>query len=262
MENIQFISDLHLDEPFCSEYFQSHPIDVMAKYLVIGGDLCDHDSLNNVQWFFDWCSLNYEQTYILYGNHDCFGITNLEQLLNGWNENIRSNVHYVNNSSILINSTEIFFTTLWSELDINDKQYLLNKAVDFDKIKYNTSTPLSFELYNHAHTICRNWLKEKIHNSKAQHKIVFSHHCPTTSLSPKKDSLFSLFRSNDEDLMKGVNLWVYGHTHFNTPPKWFEETLLVSNQFGHFKEKDHTDWGPQQTTNSVYQKEFKSLYKE
>ena len=101
MEDVQFVSDLHLEEDRCNQYFRDNKLTAKCNYLVIAGDLCDNCKLKDSDWFVEWCSNNFKETFIVYGNHDWFGITNMEVMLNDWELFLRKNVRYVNNKSVI-----------------------------------------------------------------------------------------------------------------------------------------------------------------
>ena len=79
MEKIQFISDIHLEEQGNNDYFKDNFFQVSADYLIIAGDLCEWGNIQENDWFYTWCSKQYKQTFIVFGNHDYFECPNVKE---------------------------------------------------------------------------------------------------------------------------------------------------------------------------------------
>lgn len=110
---IQYASDLHLEFKENADYLKNHPIEVVGDILLLAGDtiyLGEH--MEDAGWFFDYCSQNFKQTYLVPGNHEYYGGFPIEQTLDAFELKVRNNVTYLNNKSVRIDDTEVFFTTL------------------------------------------------------------------------------------------------------------------------------------------------------
>ena len=298
MEKIQFLSDIHLEEPKNKIYFEEHLFSVEAEYLIIAGDLCEWKNIEENEWFYEWCSKHYKQTFIIFGNHDYYDCPNVLLKQYSYRFDIKPNVCYINNKSVIINDTEIFFSSLWSKLDekyfdildniremyrtpymeesfqhqykqIDDSneneiqshiKYDLNQEEYKNELKIiqneNNQKQMTFEQYNYCHEISTHWLQQAVSQSKAKFKIVATHYCPTQSLEKPQDEYYSVFRSNDEYLFNGVTLWIYGHTHRYLQPTFINETLIVSNQYGH-ENSSHVGFNESVTTHSFIDLLFK-----
>ena len=118
MMKLQYASDLHLEFKENSELLASTPLDVQADILILAGDIT---LLGKSKYyrnpFFDWCSEHFKETYIVPGNHEYYNGFELADTMADFQMSIRPNVHYINNRSVVINDTEIFFSTLWCKID-------------------------------------------------------------------------------------------------------------------------------------------------
>lgn len=98
---IQYASDLHLEFRANSDYVLLNPLEVAGEVLVLAGDitLFGRNKYMNSP-FFDWCSENYKQTFIIPGNHEYYDGVDLSESLTDFEMMIRPNVRYLNNKSV------------------------------------------------------------------------------------------------------------------------------------------------------------------
>ena len=99
--------------------------------------------------FFNYVSDHFEATYWLPGNHEYyhFDIAKKSGVLN---ENIRSNVFLVNDTSIAYKNTRLIFSTLWSHISDSNQWHIERSMNDFHLIKFG-SYRFSSEQYNALH---------------------------------------------------------------------------------------------------------------
>lgn len=95
------------------------------------------------------------------------------------------------------------------------------------------------------HGICKAWQAEALEKSKAKKKVVLTHHCPSTdqvfSRYEPTGGLSSAFLVDMHDFIADhdVDVWLYGHTHFNggsgtaLPSRTENGTRLLCNQLGY-----------------------------
>ena len=176
---IQYASDLHIEMMANRAWLFGHGLQPVGDILVLAGDIIylgNRQLMHNE--YFDWLSDSYEQVYIVPGNHEYYGGYELRDTLKDFEMEVRPNVRYLNNKSVIIGDTELFFTTLWSKVPNACIADLQNGMNDFRLICYKNSVLFAGEL-NGLHDICLGWLDGALEASTARHKIVITHHCPT-----------------------------------------------------------------------------------
>lgn len=90
----------------------------------------------------------------------------------------RDNVRYLNNHSVVIGDTELFFTTLWTQISPLRLWEIQRGMNDF---KHGVLDGRRFcaNDVDGLHERCLRWLETALAASNATHKIVVTHHCPT-----------------------------------------------------------------------------------
>lgn len=241
MKAIQYASDLHLEFRDNTIFLEENPLSACGDILVLAGDIILlGDRRLEKHPFFDWCASHYKETYIVPGNHEYYGGYELGDTLTDFEYSIRSNVHYVNNRSISFDDTEVFFTTLWSPIKEEEIVSVQMGVADCRRIIYRGRRFTSQD-YKDIYRISIDWLKDTIKSSRANKKIVVTHHCPTLNFHDPRfiesniNSAFCV--SLDEVIMKSdINYWIFGHTHYNGGSNSrIGSTLLLSNQLGYVK---------------------------
>ena len=248
MKKFQYISDLHLETECNREiYFSKYQVQPKSDLLIICGDVVQLDKEGSpIDYgnFFDWCSKNYKETYLCFGNHELYNSFDLSHLYPSCQIDVKPNVHYMNNKSVVIDDTEFFFTILWSEADLIFNEEMKKKN-NFKLIHYNDKvfTPND---HNKLYIQCLEWLDKAINESKAKYKVVVSHYCPLYALileQYRTSPYLTLFYANADDFTLNhteINYWIYGHTHDNVEDLKFGKTVFACNQFGEPEESDST----------------------
>lgn len=242
---IQYASDLHIEFQANRAWLFGNGLSPSAEILILAGDIAylgDRQLMHNE--YFDWLSANYKQVYIVHGNHEYYRGVELRDTLTDFEYKIRDNVRYINNKSVVIGDTELFFTTLWSRVPNAFIADIQNGMMDTRLICYKNALLFAGE-FNELHKICVNWLDEALNTSKAKRKVVVTHHCPTT-----KDifngyigsRLNCGFMVDMEDFINvhDIDYWIFGHTHFNGDSSVLAgnsvligKTHLLTNQLGY-----------------------------
>jgi hypothetical protein len=149
----------------------------------------------------------------------------------------------------------LIFSTLWSQISLA-KQWAIEKGMsDFYVIVYN-GHKFTVPLYNQLHSESLSFIQKALIN-KADNSLVISHHLPTFMNYPEKYKnsvlnqgfaveLFDLIEGN------GPDVWIYGHTHGNTPEFAIGKTQLLTNQMGYVKYGEHKSFNNSNTLN-IYQ---------
>jgi predicted MPP superfamily phosphohydrolase len=216
---LQYLSDLHL------EYRKNIPyIPIVGDMLALCGDI-GHPIDPKYKDYLKQCSNNYEQVFLLSGNHEYWnngsscpmGIDEIDELI----EDITSkfpNVHFLNKNSFqLDHNTTIIGATLWSKI-LNKP---MRKMGDDVHIFKNNKIIDSQEFYN-LHEDHKLWLEDEIRDAKNRDNkvIVLTHHLPSYRMiipyynSPPYSYYQDRFASHIDDLIKEpVIYWICGHSH-------------------------------------------------
>lgn len=238
---IQYASDLHLEFKGNSDYLQLNPLEVAGEVLVLAGDitLFGRNKYMNSP-FFDWCSENYKQTYLIPGNHEYYEGVELSESLTDFEMLVRPNVRYLNNKSVRVGDVELFFTTLWSIVPPKEVLPVQLGITDCHRINYKSGRFVA-ENYADVHILCMRWLRKALLASDAGRKIVVSHHCPTCRFVDPRfitSHVNSAFCVNMDEFIEGsdIDYWIYGHTHFNGGAgSCIGDTVMLCNQLGYVK---------------------------
>jgi len=132
----------------------------------------------------------------------------------------------------------ILGTTLWSDIP-HERTFDVLEAVN----DYAAILGLSPQGVEEMFLENRRWLQGQIefyqkHNPD-YYIVVVTHHAPemTQTISPRYigEPENCAFASDCTDLMKGVDYWIYGHTHYNNTFV-IGNTIVTSNQRGYSSE--------------------------
>ena len=247
---IQYASDLHLEFKANTLYLQENPLPVTGDILVLAGDIMLFGKNSLAQHpFFDWCAGNFQETYIIPGNHEYYNGTELSGTLSGFEYFLRPNVRYLNNKSIVAGQTELFFTTLWCAIDIAQLMPVQMGVSDCHRIIHNNCRFTSQD-YEVVHQHCLTWLRESLNQSSASHKVIVTHYCPTDRFRDSRfieSTINSAFVVRMDDFIEHslADYWIFGHTHYNSGGALIGKTRLLCNQLGYVHHGEHITFNPQ-----------------
>jgi Icc-related predicted phosphoesterase len=246
---IQYASDLHLEFRENTLYLQKNPLPAMGDILVLAGDTILFGEKRLAQHpFFDRCADHFQETYIIPGNHEYYNGTELSDSLTEFEYFLRPNVRYLNNKSIMAGQTELFFTTLWSIVDIPHLMPVQMSVMDCHRIIYNRRR-FNSQDYETLHRHCFSWLKKALNQSSAEHKIIITHHCPTDRFQDPRyvgSTINSAFVVRLDDFIEqtDADFWIFGHTHYNGGKGFIGKTKLLCNQLGYVHHHEHLTFFP------------------
>lgn len=220
-----------------SLFLARSPFKVAGDVLVLAGDtllLKDLDAYRKHR-FFDWASDNFRETLLIPGNHEYYR-DDVANYPDSWEMELRPNVRMMENRSVVIDNTEFILSTLWSYIPMNAWLKLKAGMSDFHLIKFD-GKPLTATTYNALHKRDLAYIKKVVAESKAEHKVVVTHHVPSGLLVAPEfqgSSLESGFTVDLTDYIEssGVDIWVYGHSH-RSIDRLIGKTRVVSNQIGY-----------------------------
>lgn len=233
---IQYASDLHLEFPVNEFYLERFPLHPKGDILVLAGDIVPFSQLDKHQDFFDWLSEHFKLTYWLPGNHEYYHF-DLNKKQGRFKEAIRENIFLVNNVSVVHENVQLIFSTLWSKISVQNAFYIERNMSDFHVISVGEER-FTADKCTQLHQESMAFIQSEITKSSALKKLVFTHHCPTFQYYPEKykgSILNEAFATELSDYIEssGIDYWIYGHHHQNTPDFKIGKTILVTNQLGY-----------------------------
>jgi len=244
---IQYASDLHLEFPENSEYLLRNPILPVADILILAGDIgyLDHYTYSDHP-FWDWASENFKQVLITLGNHELYSGYDVENIESGAVGEIRSNIHWYYNKSVVIGDIEFIMTPLWSYIPPGAEYIVESRISDFKCIRYHNKK-LKAHDFNKLHSDSLAFLKNSLIPKRATKVVCVTHHLPSIACIAKQfkgDILSSAFVSEQYNLIEesSVDYWIYGHSHRNIEEITIGKTKLVSNQLGYVNFNEHLNF--------------------
>jgi len=235
---IQYASDLHLEFPENRDFLRKKPLQPKGNVLLLAGDIVPFAVMDKHKDFFNYISEHFETTYWIPGNHEYYH-SDLAAKCGTLNENIRENVHLVNNLSVEHGKIRLAFSTLWTRISQFNQWEIEGGMNDFHVIKFNKDRFCSTR-YNLLHEESLSFLEQELHRHYTGKTIVVPHHVPTFLNYPKKYKghvLNEAFAVELYDLIEanGPEYWIFGHHHTNIPDFEIGKTKLRTNQLGYIR---------------------------
>ncbi len=237
MLKIQYISDLHLERDSNDAYWLEHRIKPMADILVLAGDITKLTKIGLSHPFFDRVSEDFEQVFMIAGNHEYYDITDLSLIQKeSLDIDIRHNVKLYNNKSIKYKGVNFIFTTLWSHIEPYNIGAVISGVACFKHIKYGKNF-ITAHQWNELHSMSKYFLVNALADITEGKTVVVTHHVPTQlciSSEHKNSSINNAFCVEMFDTIydSNINFWIYGHSHRNIDTE-INGTQVVTNQFGY-----------------------------
>ena len=243
---IQYVSDLHLEFTENTNYIKKNPIKPTGDILILAGDITLFKKQRNSDWFFDYCSENWKQTYWIPGNHE-FYYSEMGYATHYIRKNVRDNVMLVQSAVELIDNVALIFSTLWTNVDEENIEDIQNGMGDYRVIKYYDSGNLEVSDTNYLHWRDKLFIEESLETYKGFTKVVVTHHKPTfQNNNPiyEGNRLSQAFSVDLDDLIikSKPDYWIYGHNHYNAQDFKIGDTVLLTNQLGYVKHCEHLDF--------------------
>ncbi|ATX79137.1 Calcineurin-like phosphoesterase [Mariprofundus aestuarium] len=239
---VQVLSDLHLE---CAPF---EPRLTDADVIILAGDV--GDGCAGILW-----AQKVFSVHVIYvcGNHEFHNsdysmkehIAEMKNIADG------SNVHLLDNDSIVISGVRFLGSTMWTDL----RHFGSVLHCDYDQIIMSHEPgciPSHFSV-GHQQALFdtnREWLANELSQIHIGNTVVISHHAPSQkSIHPRYvgHPWNSCFVTNLEDLMdNSVDLWIHGHTHSNCD-YMINNTRVVCNPRGYPMEVgwENADFDPE-----------------
>lgn len=247
---IQICSDLHLEFLVNREWLNEHPLKAAGEILLIAGDTFHLDKDYRQLEFIKWAADQFEQVFLIPGNHEYYGGYEVATALEPSEEFIYPNVRMINNKTINYRGIQLIFTTLWSHIRHNT--YLIQRRMnDFHLIRFR-GEPLSIAQFNSLHEVAFSFLEKAL--KKTGPYIVITHHLPSnlcTIPAFKESVLNEAFCVEKTNFIKReqIDYWVYGHSHRNKPDFEIGSTTMVTNQLGYISLNEQRFFDPAKVIN-------------
>ena len=242
-----FASDLHL------EFGALDSIKTDADYLLLAGDIVVADDLRNMDAplvttkqsdlydeFFEMCSSNYKQTYMIMGNHEHYHSV-FQDTYDKVRHVLPDNVTLLENEYVDVEGVRVIGSTLWTDCDNGDwsTELTLRQALnDFRVVKWrlHDGKVRNFTPNDSAsiHTESLSWMKDNM----TDNTVVMSHHAPTwSSINEKFRSESKVNSGYASDLSEFIldynpKVWVHGHMH-DPVDYMVGDTRVVTNPRGY-----------------------------
>ena len=245
---IQYASDLHLEFRENAHFLKENPLKVAGEILVLAGDIGHLGDENYSKHpFWDWASENYRQVTVVPGNHEFYKGFDLGTLEDGFDLEIRPNVHAYYNKVVRIDDVDIILSTLWSKIELKNAHFTERCITDFHRIVYKGER-FTYSDFNQEHQHCAAFIKDAVEKSDARVKVVVTHHVPSFELNSKDFDGSALNGAFTVELgtyiaHSGIDYWIYGHSHRNID-KEIGDTKCISNQLGYTFHNEHLDFRP------------------
>lgn len=244
----QFASDLHLEILANRQFVAAGVIKPVCDYLLLAGDIANLNRLEDADWFWDWCSNNFLQTWIVPGNHEFYGeageLIDAETLMLP----IRGNVAYCNNARIDVEDATILFSTLWSSIETPEQRAAVEKQVSDYRQILQGGRMLTVDAVNAMHVEARNFLQTALATCDPTKTVVATHYVPVPQATPARyiDSpVREAFVADCSEMVREFRpaYWVHGHSHVSGCVVC-GGTRIVSNQLGTVRPQKELNFNP------------------
>lgn len=228
---LRIYSDLHL-EYNTNGYFSIEQLEgEKEQILILAGDIDMLKNLskeNGLNFISELCS-RFKHVFYVFGNHEYY----LWKIGGKYNkDNIKifekfSNLSVLSRElpSVIIEDYCFIGATLWSQLSEYDQldprgENSSNDAKYIKQVSNNRFSSLKKQFVNKENSLDFLWIKNECEKYKDHKKVIITHYPPIRVLEPNDPHGYEKnFYSNDlkDQISKfeNINLWVFGHVHFN-----------------------------------------------
>jgi Icc-related predicted phosphoesterase len=208
--------------------------------------------------FLDEVSARFKHVVYVTGNHEYYNhdVNSLDTCIEDTIYDNWRNVHYLNNTSMVLDDVMFYGGTSWTHVEEDDQWTVQRSMSDFMRIckvdpvtaKVTKFTPTDA---NEIHEDFDTELRELLVGFKPPLPVVVvSHHTPSEQSADdmyKGDKLNCAYHNNYEELLKAnsnVILWLHGHVH-NSNDYIIGDTRVVSNPYGYHDYETNDDYNPE-----------------
>jgi predicted phosphohydrolase len=240
-------------------------IPVLCDIMILAGDIGIPLSLENQKLrerkrskltelglyedFVELCASKWQHVFVVTGNHEYY-----RSDLNELDERVRrfcakfDNVHFLQNSTFVLNGVKWIGTTLWTACPDEEKLFFQYSVNDYRQIR-NGDRKLSVDDTNELYRNACAFVRRELAQCEAEQVpcVVVTHHAPLVSFVQSeryKQSGEYIATLDGTDLSALVRdkqhcmAWFFGHTHHSSS-QLVHATRFVSNQLGYAKVSPH-----------------------
>lgn len=260
---IQIVSDIHLEFGSISIFNNN------ADVLVLSGDICVVKDFNDNKMrevlleFFKECSERFPKVIYVMGNHEHYA-GDVNSSLNTLKNTLKefSNIHILEQETIVINDVTFIVGTLWTDMNNQDPSTLfhIKRVMNDYRVIEDSSEMVSFKFTDKdgnkkfgnrpsifspeksvlKHNDMLEFIKQQVSISTGK-VVIVSHHAPSKlSTKPMYERDFLVNGAYSSDLSKimldnpQIKLWTHGHTH-DSFDYTIGSTRVVCNPRGYFQ---------------------------
>ena len=238
---VQIMSDLHLE---LNRQYATFDFPVKAPFLILGGDIGRMVDYEMFLPFLARQTARFEKVFLVLGNHEFYemtyeeGITKARELEK--EEALEGKLVLLDRNRWDDPDSELTIVgaTLWSKIPPSAAEMVTLRVSDYKKISGWTVAK-----HNECHALDLAYLSETItalNDTESQRTVlVVTHHAPCIAGSSKPEHANAPFKSafstdviQAREFVRGVAVWMFGHTHFTTEFKK-GGVRVVANQRGY-----------------------------
>jgi Icc-related predicted phosphoesterase len=251
---ILIISDLHLE--FSRGEFRGYQ-PPECDVVVIAGDT--HPGVLGVMWM----AKTFGSTPVVScsGNHEYYGKrqihrhdTKLQDKAAEQNREYGSQIHYLQNSSVVIGGVRFLGGTLWTDFKLQGQEVQAKLAAqsqmnDYQHILMSQGRRITPDFIQREHENTRDFIDDALSEEGfSGPTVVVTHHCPSDkSRDPGygDDVLNACYASHLDGMMHAYKpqLWVHGHIH-TSADYLIDETRVICNPRGYAPDDLNPDFIP------------------
>ena len=235
MTRVHILSDCHIEFSPMKDYTPPE-----CDVVVLAGDI-------GVGFLgLDWAKETFKVPVIaINGNHEFYHQIPFKDHLEDMRKEAEgSNVHILENDTVIIGDTRFIGATLWTDFDLMGNKYLHQLQAQNDMSDYKhiltSGRTLRAEDTASEHLFSRYYIREEMAKPFTGKTVVVTHHAPSElSIHPMYEGrdLNAAYASRLEyDILDGNPvLWCHGHTHFNFD-YMLGDTRIICNPRGYDNE--------------------------
>jgi predicted phosphodiesterase len=206
--------------------------------LVVAGDL-----ITRMERGVAWLLARVTDKPIIYiaGNHEFYGCDIDRTVEKARQAAAGTNVHILQNDSVEIDGVLFVGATLWTDFAVFGNPDHAMQMAGYGMTDYYKIRKLNYEkrlrptdtLSRHLET--REFIARTTREACTGRKVVISHHgCVREAMKAgtESETISAAYTSDCQELLKNVDLWVYGHTH-ESRDFTIGRTRIVSNAKGY-----------------------------